>query len=288
RQPPRWGDDRRPTAGALPAPAGRGRFAALLARHGPMVLGVCRRLLRHAQDAEDAFQATFLVLVCRAGAIAKRDSLGSWLHAVASRGALRAKARADRVRSCDPPDELPDPRREGPPDVLARRELCAALDEEINRLPEKYRGPLVLCHLEGTPREEAARRMGWSLGTLRRRLEHGRELLRHRLEHRGVALSAALAAAGVTEGVAPAAVPAGLAATTLKAAALVAAGKAVAGGTVSAQAAALSKGLLDALWLTKVKAVTAALVAVAVLGACVGRLTYRAQGEGQAPADRPR
>jgi RNA polymerase sigma factor (sigma-70 family) len=262
-------------------------FAALLARHGPMILGVCRRLLHHPQDAEDAFQATFLVLLRGAGAIAKRDSLGSWLYRVAYRIALRAKARTNRYQPCDAPDELPDTGREGPADLLVRRELCAALDEEINRLPEKYRGPLVLCYLEGTPREEAARRLGWSLGTLRRRLEHGRELLRHRLERRGVALSAGLAAAGLGASIAPAAVPAGLAATTLKAAVLVAAGDSLAAATISAQAAALSKGLLHAFWLTKVKTVTTVLVAVAVLGAGIGRLAYHAQGEAQAPANKP-
>jgi RNA polymerase sigma factor (sigma-70 family) len=262
-------------------------FEALLSRHGPMVLALCRRLLPNLQDAEDAFQATFLVLVCQAGAVAKRDSVGSWLYGVAYRIALRAKVRGKRLRVRDVPEDLADPKNDAPSDLLMRREILAALDEEINRLPEKHRGPLVLCCLEGAPQEEAARRLGWSLGTLRRRLQRGRALLRARLEYRGVTLGAALAAACITEGVAPAAVPAGLAATTLKSTMLVAAGKIMTAATTSAQAVALSKSLLRAFWLAKLKTAATAVFAVAALGVGVGLATYSALDQDQAPAVKP-
>jgi RNA polymerase sigma factor (sigma-70 family) len=153
-------------------------FAALLERHGPMVLAVCRRVLGRSADADDAFQATFLVLVRRATAVDWHDSLGGWLYAVAHRVACKARA----TRAADPvpqatPQEVPTVTDADPPLVAAQRELCAVLDEELARLPEKYRLPLVLCYLEGRTNEEAARQLGWTKGTVSGRLARARDLL---------------------------------------------------------------------------------------------------------------
>jgi RNA polymerase sigma factor (sigma-70 family) len=168
-------------------------FAALVSRHGPMVLNLCRRILHDAHAAEDVFQATFLVLAERATAIQRRGALASWLHGVAYRLAVRAKRQraqhaqpAGGLTACDGPADAPQ-------DGLAWREMLAILDEELQQLPERYREPLVHCYLEGRTQDEAARLLGWSLGTLRRRLEQGRALLHARLRGRGVTLPAALA-----------------------------------------------------------------------------------------------
>ena len=141
-------------------------FALLVQRHGPAVLGVCRRLLGNSADADDAFQATFLVLLRRADSIRRRSSLGSWLHGVAFHLATKVRARRS------PGTLLPDVpgRGGGPPEEAARREVCARLDEEVTRLPERYRAPLVLCGLEGKSCEQAARELGWPKSTLAHRL----------------------------------------------------------------------------------------------------------------------
>jgi RNA polymerase sigma factor (sigma-70 family) len=162
-------------------------FAALVGRHGPMVLNLCRRILRDTHAAEDAFQATFLVLADRAGAIRKRESLACWLHGVAYRLAVRAKRRRAESLASPEPAVAHDPAEK-----LARQEMLAVLDEELQRLPERYRAPLVLCYLDGRTQDEAAGVLGWSVGTLRRRLDQGRELLQARLRGRGVSLPAAL------------------------------------------------------------------------------------------------
>src|SRR4051794_33095221 len=148
-------------------------FASLMRRHGPMVLRVCRRLLPHGPDAEDAFQATFLTLAKKAGAVRWHDSAAGWLHGVARNTARRARdAAARRARH-----ERGAPARAGadPLAEMSARELLGALDEELSRLPRQYREPLVLCYLEGAARDEAARRLGCPLGTLKGRLERGKE-----------------------------------------------------------------------------------------------------------------
>jgi RNA polymerase sigma factor (sigma-70 family) len=175
-------------------------FAQLVRRHGPMVLGVCRRVLRQEQDAEDAFQATFLVLARRATAIRKSDSVGSWLHGVARRVAGRAQRAAAR-RSAHEKNTAVALRTDCP-DETTWREMRAVLDEELARLPEKCRAPLVQCYLEGQTQDEAARQLGWSPRTLRRRLEHGRDLLRARLARRGLGLAAGLLGVALAERVA--------------------------------------------------------------------------------------
>jgi RNA polymerase sigma factor (sigma-70 family) len=190
-------------------------FAALVGRHGPMVLDLCRRILGDAQAAEDAFQATFLVLARRAGAVRRRTSLAGFLHGVAYRLAIRARRR--RASSAGRPlarEATPDA-SPGPAESVAWQELLAVLHQELARLSDPLRAPLVLCYLQGRTQDEAARQLGWSLARLRRRLERGRQVLAARLRGRGLSLPAALAgllAAGTT------AVPAPLAAAALEAA----------------------------------------------------------------------
>jgi RNA polymerase sigma factor (sigma-70 family) len=172
-------------------------FATLVARHGPMVLGVCRRLLGDAHAAEDAFQATFLVLARKAGAVRHGASLAAWLHGVAARvagNARRAERRRPARQSPAAMLELPD-HRPDPPAELAVREAMAALEEEIQRLPAAYRIPVALCCLEGLSLDEAARRLGWTAGSVKGRLERGRTRLRQRLLGRGLALATVLEAA---------------------------------------------------------------------------------------------
>src|ERR1700730_830761 len=163
-------------------------FAQLLERHGPMVLSLCRRLLGNRHDAEDAFQATFLVLIRKARSIRKKDSLASWLHGVAYRVAREARAKSVRrqvherqVSEMPPTDPASD---------VIWRDLRLVLDEELQRLPDKYRVPLILCYLEGKTTDEAARLLGWPRGTVGGRLARARQMLRTRLVRRGMALSA--------------------------------------------------------------------------------------------------
>jgi RNA polymerase sigma-70 factor (ECF subfamily) len=163
--------------------ADQAAFTASIQRHGPMVLGLCRRVLNHEQDAEDAFQATFLILARRAASIQNPDLLGSWLYGVAIRTARKAKAQLTRRRQLERKAASVPPMEEPPLDH-DWQELRSALDDELNRLPAKYRLPLVLCYLEGLTNEEAARRLGWPSGSMSSRLTRGRELLRERMQRR--------------------------------------------------------------------------------------------------------
>jgi RNA polymerase sigma factor (sigma-70 family) len=259
-------------------------FEVLLWRHGPMVLGLCRRLLLRDADVEDAFQATFLTLVRKAGAISRRAALGSWLYKVAYRVALRARGRCARqARRERPLGEVAAPE---PVHPLVWQDLRSVLDEEVHRLPECYRAAFVLCHLQGKTHEEAARELGCPLGTVSYRLSWARARLRSRLTRRGVALSAGLGATLLSAGAAPALVPAPLARATIQAALLGAPAPAAAAGVVSANAAALTEGVLHAMWMTKVKAVSAVVLALAVLGTGGGMLTYRTVAAERAVAER--
>ena len=224
-------------------------FELLVWRHGTMVLNLCRRLLGHDQDAEDAFQATFLVLARKAATIGKRRACASWLYKVAYRVALAARAeaagRAARERRC--PDDLPAAQAS---DDVVWRDLRPVLDEEVSRLPEKYRAVFVLCCLEGRTGAEAAEQLRCPEGTVLSRLSRARERLRRRLTRRGVCLSAGLLAALVAAKGQAAEVTAGLVGTTSKAALAIAAGKAVA-VAASARAAALTEGVLRAMFVSK-------------------------------------
>ncbi len=217
-------------------------FAALVQRHGSMVHGVCRRVLRRAEDAEDAFQATFLVLARKAAAVAWRESVGRWLYQVAYRLAAETRTRNARrdalAKQAAQRLETAGAKQEG------LREVCAVLDESLLELPARYREPLVLCYLQGLMRDQAAEQLGWSLRTLERRLAQGRERLRQVLTRRGVTLSAALLAGALTESAADAAVSTGLAAATIRAAVSSATGKTGLSGGISATAAALAEGAL--------------------------------------------
>jgi RNA polymerase sigma factor (sigma-70 family) len=189
-------------------------FAALLCRHAPLVYGVCRRVLGNEQDAEDAFQATFLVLVRKAGSIRAGESCGCWLYEIAYRTALRARAAAHKRRARERQARaMSEASPKSPPETPRVDPL---LDEELNRLPEQYRRPLVLCYLEGKTHAEAAEQLGWPKGTVSGRLARARDLLRRRLSQRGVALTAAALAAALARDAA-AAVPAPLLDATLRA-----------------------------------------------------------------------
>jgi RNA polymerase sigma factor (sigma-70 family) len=161
-------------------------FAALVRRHGPMVFGVCRRVLRDSHEAEEAFQVTFLVLVRKAGGLRQPGRLASWLYGVANRVARKSRVTAARRGKHERAAAEPSA---GVPPAEVDSDLRAVLDEEMVALPEKYRAPLVLCYLEGLTNEAAAERLGWPAGSMSYRLARGRELLRKRLVRRGVCLA---------------------------------------------------------------------------------------------------
>jgi RNA polymerase sigma factor (sigma-70 family) len=239
-------------------------FAALVRRHGPMVLRVCRGVLHNADDAEDAYQATFLVLARKAAALSWQESAAGWLQGVAYRLALKARTAAARRHAHEGTAPSPPP-PPGPLADISLREAQALLNEELNRLPDRLRIPLVLCYLEGATQDEAARQTGWSLSTLKRRLRRGRTVLEGRLRRRGLALAAILSA-GLLAGVGRAAAP--LPAVVAGAAALFRAGPTT--GTASARAVALAEEALRSTLFTRFRLVTALLLTTAVLAVGVG------------------
>ncbi len=249
-------------------------FAALVHRHGPLVWGVCRRLLRHHQDAEDAFQATFLVLAGKAGAIRRPELLANWLYGVACRTAARARADASRRRARE--RTAATAAVVMPSTDILWQDIRPILDEEIQRLPTKYRTPFVLCYLEGRTNEEAARQLGCPKGTILSRLAWARQWLRRRLERRGVSLAVGGVAAFLEQQAAPATVSARLAETTVDAILAHTAGKFVAGGVVAAGPAILAQGVLNQMLLTQLKAAAVAVLLIGAVG--FGAWTYAGQG----------
>jgi RNA polymerase sigma factor (sigma-70 family) len=238
-------------------------FAALVQRYGSLVLGVCQRVLRDSHAAEDAFQATFLVLVRKAGSLDRRGPIGNWIYTVAYRTAVKARANAARRRIRET-RALPMP-AEQTMDSAAWQELRPLLDEEINRLPEKYRAPLVLCYLQGKTNEQAAHELGWPTGSMSRRLAQGRELLRKRLVGRGFLLSGAVLGTLLTSN-ASAAVPGSLAATTVKAAMVFKTTSVVSSGVLSPGVVALAEETLKALVVPKLKIAAAVLMSLFPIG----------------------
>jgi RNA polymerase sigma factor (sigma-70 family) len=244
-------------------------FAALMQRHGGLVMRVCRRLLRHDQDAEDAYQATFLVLARQAGTIRQERSVASWLYGVAYRVAMKARRTAARRRNHESRAAAPDVSR--PASDLGWRELQTLLDEELNRLPEKYRAPFVLCCLESRSKKEAAEDLGWKEGTVSSRLAHARKLLQQRLARRGVELTAVLAGLAVAAEKGTAMAPA-LAVTTLQASLCFAAGGPQTAGPASALALAWARSALRAMALARAKLPAVLLVLLALTGGAAAAL----------------
>jgi len=259
-------------------------FAALIERHGPMVLRVCRQILGDAHDAEDAFQATFLVLARRAGSVRKRESLASWLYGIAHRVARRSQADSSRRREHERRRaamitmELSDDTDRHP------SEDWPELHEEVDRLPEKYREAIVLCYLEGLTTEAAARRLACAQGTILSRLSRGRERLRQQLTRRGLAPAVGLLTAGLSADGAKAAVPAALAHSLVQAATQMAAGTTAAGGG-PATVAALTEGVLRMMVRSRLRGIVGAVLAVGALAAGMGMFAYRTVGA--RPQDTP-
>jgi RNA polymerase sigma factor (sigma-70 family) len=256
-------------------------FAALVRRHGPMVWGVCRRVLSNYHDAEDAFQANFLVLVRKAASLAAPELLANWLHGVAHQTALKARASAATRRARERQvTEMPEPVAN---DQDLWNDLQPLLDAEVRRLPAKYRVAILLCDLEGKSRKEAALQLGVPDGTLAARLSRGRVLLAKRLARHGLAMSGGALGVMLAQQAASAGVPAAVVATTMQAASLCAAGQAAMAGVISSQVAALTKGVLTAMLMTRIKIALVGFLVMGALGIGLGALTYQTVAADPAP-----
>ncbi len=246
-------------------------FEALVARHGPLVWRVCRRVLGHEQDAEDAWQATFLVLARAARTVRAPAALAGWLHGVAFRLAEKARATAERRRARE---RAAAPRESvAPCQEAAWRELGRLLEEAVHALPEKYRAALLLCYWQGLTNDEAARRLGWAAGTVKARLAKARQLLHARLTAQGITLPAGAVALLL----APGAKAADALPPSLTAAAVRAAGAGAAG--VSARATALAAEALKRVWPGRLKLVVAAVLALGAAGLGAGSLAPTPPGK---------
>lgn len=239
-------------------------FRVIIERHGPMVLGVCTRALRCPHDADDAFQATFLVFSQRAGSIRKSTSLASWLHGVARRVVAKLQRETRRRRARE--RAVDRPAVDSSPDELTWSEVKTGLDEELERLPASYRDVLLLCYLEGQTRDEAARQLGVDVGVVKGRLERARKMLAQRLTRRGLTLSAGLFAASVSSSTLSA---------TVRAAALLAASRSVS-GVVSPGVISLTNQVLKGIIMSKLKLIGPALICSLALVAGVGFSTAQA------------
>jgi RNA polymerase sigma factor (sigma-70 family) len=259
-------------------PADEAAFAAIVARHGPMVLGVCRQLLGDHHHAEDAFQATFFVLARQARSIREPDRLGNWLYGVALRTARQARAQIDCRRRTEEESsarqavECPSTADR----ALIEREQADALHVEIDRLPGAFRAPVVLCYFEGLTLDEAAHRLRWPVGTTRSRLARAREKLRRGLLRRGFAPSGAAIAAMLPPRSAQASVSSLLCETTTRAAIPFAARRAAIGRALSAPAAALAQEVLNTMFVQKLKAAALSVLLIATLATGAGYLSINA------------
>jgi RNA polymerase sigma factor (sigma-70 family) len=246
-------------------------FALLLCRHGPMVLSVCERVLGNYHDAEDAFQATFLVLARRAGSIVPRHTVGNWLYGVAYHTALKARSMSAKREAREKQMNIM-PEREAPVHD-SWPELQRELDKELSRLSDKYRVPIVLCDLEGNSQKDAARHLGLPEGTFSSRLSRGRAMLAKRLARHGLTFSAGTLAVALIQNGAAASVPSVLASSTIKAADAFAAGQSAA-GLVSGSVASLTDGVLKAMLLHKLKLMAAVLAVLGMFTLGGGLLTH--------------
>jgi RNA polymerase sigma factor (sigma-70 family) len=253
-------------------------FEALVRRHGPMILGVCRRVLQDRHDAEDAFQAAFLVFLRKAAAIGKRKSLASWLYGVAHRTALQARKKAAQRRAKERQVEMA---QKQPTGDNAIQDMLPLLDQEMSRLPDKYRVPIILCDLEGKTRKAAAQQLDLPEKTLSTRLDRARVMLAKRLARHGTILSSSALALAISQNMASASVPHALVSSTVKIASLVVAGKTGAAAAISAKVAVLTEGVVKTMLLTKLKTMAAVLVVVTALGTGVGTLGHMALAENQ-------
>jgi RNA polymerase sigma factor (sigma-70 family) len=252
-------------------------LADLVRRHGPMVWGVCRRVLPDYHDAEDAFQATFLVLVRKAASIVPREMVANWLYGVAHQTALKARATAAKRRRRERQvAEMPEP---AVTEQDLWRDLQPVLDEELSRLPDKYRVVLVLCDLECKTRKEAARLLGCPEGTVAGRLARARVILAKRLARHGLTVSGGALAAVLSQKAASACVPPFVLSSTIKAASLFAAEPAAAAGVISANAAALTEKVLQTMSLPKIKSVVAVSLVLAALGIGVSGVMPRSRAQ---------
>jgi RNA polymerase sigma factor (sigma-70 family) len=253
-------------------------FEELLQRHGRLVYGVCRRILGNAHDAEDAFQATFLVLARKAGSVRWQASAAGWLYRAACQTARQARTHAQRQRQRE--HKVAAMTREANQSLPEPADWQPLLHAELKCLPDRYRLPLLLCYLEGHSTEEAARLLSCPVGTLKVRLLRGRERLRSRLERRGLTLSAAALAIGLQQAAAEAAVPAALLSTSFQAARLIAAGK-TAAGTLSVQAITLAERTVHAMLMTRLKVAAVLLLLVGVLGTGAGLVVQQGLAQPQ-------
>jgi RNA polymerase sigma-70 factor (ECF subfamily) len=240
-------------------------FAELVRRHGAMVLAVCRRILGHRHDAEDAFQATFLVLIRKAATIGQRERVGNWLYGTAYRAAMEAKAFRRRCRERQV-SRMPEPQT---PAAESSHDLCAIFDEELCRLPNRYRTAIVLCEMEGRTRKEAARQLGIPVGTLSGRLTTARRRLARRLTRRGVVLTAGglsgTLAAALAPNLASAVVPASLATALVQAAAAAGAGHVAAARLLPDSVLSLAEGVMKSMLLQRLRTLAVTILAAALL-----------------------
>jgi RNA polymerase sigma factor (sigma-70 family) len=251
-------------------------FAMLVRRHGPMVFGVCRRVLINSHEAEDAFQATFLVLARKAATLARRETLANWLYGVALRTAKDARSRTLRRRARE--EHVNQLRVIHAPGEDSAEELRAIFDEELARLPARLRAPVLLCELGSLSRQEAAKRLGIPEGTLSSRLARAKILLRERLTRRGLGLSTALLTAGLAREAQAAVVPHALAEITIRAATVVAAGCSLT-GLVAASVHSLTEEVCQAMLFAKLKGILFGLVTL-------GAVTTGAIVVAQVPSER--
>ena len=258
-------------------------LGALVRRHGPMVWGVCRRVLAGHHDAEDAFQATFLVLVRKARSIAKPECLAPWLYGVAYRTALRARSIAAKRRFHER-QAAESQHLEIDMDFIWR-DLRPILDEEIHRLPHSYQAPLVLCYFAGKTKEETARILDLPVGTVSSRLARARERLRARLTRRGLALSAGLFAGTLSSHALAASVSISLIEATTKAGLALTLGQGLAGSFVSMKVISLTQEVVRSMLLSKLKFAAVGLAAALAVGSGAGIVSYRTVAAQEKKAD---